>query len=186
MQGLVFTWIERFLIDSHGDAVCAAALAKAGFADAEPWVAPLHYPDQQFTHLIHAAAAQTGQTREEFLHDAARWCVPLALHRLAAVTGTVHDPIELLENLAAPGSQGLRQQWRSLLPTRLRLGCEVSAVDLHHARLRCHADSEGLAIIAGVLDGLAAQAGLTAMRIARRSLDDGAVFELSCEPGAVA
>ncbi|MDB5970570.1 MAG: heme NO-binding protein [Hydrocarboniphaga sp.] len=86
MIGLAFNLVERYLLERHDEAALVAALQASGFAEADPWLDALGYPEADFLRWAGAAAVLDGVGFDDFLRRLGRWAMPQLVRRYTLLT----------------------------------------------------------------------------------------------------
>lgn len=176
MHGLINRGIQRFVIDSYGDANWQAAMARAGlgFTDFEAmWT----YDDDVTPAVLAAICDVLDRPYEELLEDIGTYLVS-------------HANVEALRRLLRFGGVTFVEFLHSLddLPDRARLA--VSNLDLprlelreqsaEHYSLRCYGDIEGWGhLFMGVLRAMADDYGVLAFLEHKGTQDGYEMLEIS-------
>jgi hypothetical protein len=131
--GLAFNLVERYLLVRHGDAMLDAALRRGGFADADPWLDALRYPEPDFLRWAEAAAACDGASRDEFLHRLGRWAMPQLVRRYTLLTPAARSPGQWMSELSGTVLPQLRRVLTGLSGADFAMHCEPGSADLSYA-----------------------------------------------------
>ena len=129
MIGLAFNLVEHYLLDQRDEAALAAALATGGFADADPWLDSLSYPDADFRRWVLAAAEQDAVDLDEFLRRLGRWAMPRLIRRYTLLPTTPRSPKDLIGDLSAVVFPQLRRALLGVSTADFVLDCGHTGAD---------------------------------------------------------
>jgi two-component system NtrC family sensor kinase len=175
--GLAFNLIERYLLERHDPAALTAALQAGGFADTDPWLDALKYPDADFLRWAGAAAVLDGAGFDEFLRRLGYWAMPQLVRRYTLVTVAGRSAEQRLGDLATVVLPQLRRVLASLTGSDFTMHSDASGADLAYpsSGLLCPA-------IEGALAGLGEHLGtplrLQHTRCAREAGGDSCSFHV--------
>ncbi|WP_428312384.1 ATP-binding protein [Hydrocarboniphaga sp.] len=159
MIGLAFNLVERYLLERHEPEALAAALQAGGFADAEPWLDALKYPDADFLRWAGAAAVLDGAVFDEFLRRLGFWAMPNLVRRYTLLTLAGRSAGQRRADLSGVVLPQLRRVLAGLTGSDFTLSSDAGGADLVYP-------SSGLLCPAfdGALNGLADYLG-TPLRV---------------------
>jgi hypothetical protein len=151
-------------------------LNDAGLASADPWVAPMRYPEKPLTVIAESAARRLGLSPAELLTDCARYGIPAVLQRFSAIANAHGSAISLIDDICS----GEHPELRRLLPGSEIADYRFIRIDNYHGRLRVQVNDVLRPIILGLLMGLAEQPRF-AMQIEQSMEGRACCFDLSCQ-----
>lgn len=158
MRGLPFNLIERYLLERHGETVLERVLCHSGFAEAEPWVGALTYPDRDFHRLVGAAAEVLEVRPEALLEQAARAAAPYLMQRYFALVAGLDSPLSLIDGFGVNVLPQIKRMWGG----NAYFDAELIGSDEDGATIRLKAGPRMQAAFAGLLSGLADHFGTPA------------------------
>lgn len=175
--GLAFNLVERYLLERHDPQALAAALQAGGFADAEPWLDALKYPDADFLRWAGAAAVLDGAVFDEFLRRLGFWAMPNLVRRYTLLTLAGRSAGQRRADLSGVVLPQLRRVLAGLTGCDFTLSSDTGGAELLYP-------SSGLLCPAfdGALNGLGEHLG-TPLRVqhtrcAREAGGDSCAFRL--------
>lgn len=155
MIGLAFNLVERYLLERHDPAALTAALQAGGFAEADPWLDALKYPDADFLRWAGAAAVLDGAGFDDFLRRLGRWAMPQLLRRYTLLTVSGRSAEQRAGELTGVVLPQLQRVLNGLTGREFTMHCDAQGADLAYP-------SSGLLCpgIEGALGGLGEQLGM--------------------------
>lgn len=130
MIGLAFNLVERYLLERHDEAALVAALQAGGFADADPWLDALKYPNADFLRWAGAAAVLDGVGFDDFLRRLGHWAMPQLVRRYTLLTVTGSSREQRVAELSTIVLPQLRRVLIGLSGTDFTMDCQAGNIDL--------------------------------------------------------